>query len=214
MSLEYNIKYKNGIIYKIYCKKNPYKVYIGSTHLPLSIRFKGHKYDSSFSSKLFEEFGYENCVIEVVVPFPCDNKYELEQHEMIWIIHFSNLEGYECVNFHHNKTLICYDDTRPLTKECFYKQQRKQLNHEISYYSIVKENKKNQRLMFDFFVDRSGKINPLFMWSHKRDKHTAIKLFYFVKGYEKRKCYYETREDMVRVQDRYNESKNLLTIQP
>ena len=76
-----NNKYANGKIYKI--TDNAYtKCYIGSTIQPLSSRIGGHRRDykryldgkrnfiTSFA--LFEEFGVENCKIELMEEYPCE----------------------------------------------------------------------------------------------------------------------------------------------
>ena len=143
----FNIKYRKGIIYKIFSKKNPFKVYIGSTHLTADERFKQHKIDNTSSTLLFNEFGYENCEIEIVVPFPCDNKYQLEQHEMAWIIHYSNLENYKCVNKSNNKPLWLGEYIRPYTYKTFLKERmrniKKELEREIERrYNIKKHFRK------------------------------------------------------------------------
>ena len=86
-----NNKYKNGKIYRV-CDVGYTKFYYGSTVQPLSMRMGGHRvaYNRYIkgSSKyrldvfsLFDEFGVENCKIELVEHFPCNNKSELERQE-------------------------------------------------------------------------------------------------------------------------------------
>lgn len=82
--------YKNGKIYRIWSLKTD-KIYIGSTADTLSNRFCNHKghykrwlnggnsYYSSF--KLFEEFGVENCKIDLEHVFSCNSKAELCSEE-------------------------------------------------------------------------------------------------------------------------------------
>jgi hypothetical protein len=94
-------KYKNGKIYKI--TDNSYtKCYYGSTVNSLAKRFSGHKTDyilflanrrtniTIFS--IFDEFGVENCKIELVELFPCNSKIELHQREGFYI------KNNDCVN--------------------------------------------------------------------------------------------------------------------
>ncbi len=211
-SLEYNKKYQNGIIYKIYCKKNPYKVYIGSTHLPLSVRFRGHKHDSTFSSKLFKEFGYENCVIEVVVPFPCDTKYQLDQHEMIWIIHFSNLDGYTCVNRAHNKYISGF---KPITRREFLKQRNYSIRRELIREIDRRYNKRTEKLYFDYVVDKTGKANVMFVWTGGRNTNKdAINKWWCWKRMEPDVDRYRTEEDCTDLVEFYDKHKYMIKLDP
>jgi hypothetical protein len=211
-SLEYNKKYQNGIIYKIYCKKNPYKVYIGSTYLPLSVRFKGHKHDSTFSSKLFNEFGYENCIIEVVVPFPCDTKYQLDQHEMIWIIHFSNLDGYTCVNRAHNKHLSGF---KPITRREFLKQRNYSIHRELNREIDRRYNKRTEKLYFDYVVDKTGKANVVFVWTGGRNTNEqTTRRFYFMRSMKYDIDRYRTKSDWSDLVKTYDENKYMIKLDP
>ena len=82
--------YTNGKIYKIW--DNSYtKCYIGSTVEELSNRMSHHRKDYKkwlltqkiyvCSFILFDEFGVENCKIELVENFPCNSKAELHARE-------------------------------------------------------------------------------------------------------------------------------------
>lgn len=82
--------YKNGKIYKIV--DNAYtKMYIGSTTRKLCKRFYDHrsgykkfqlgKYDKITVFDIFDEFGIENCKIELIENYPCSSKEELERRE-------------------------------------------------------------------------------------------------------------------------------------
>ena len=96
-----NNKYANGKIYKI--TDNAYtKCYIGSTIQPLSSRMGGHrrKYKSYLDGKihlttsflLFEEFGIDNCKIELIEECPCENLEQLLKKEGKYI------RSIDCVN--------------------------------------------------------------------------------------------------------------------
>ena len=85
-----NNKYANGKIYKI--TDNAYtKCYIGSTVQSLSSRMGGHrrsynrylngKYDLNTSFTLFQEFGIENCKIELIEEYSCENLEQLLKKE-------------------------------------------------------------------------------------------------------------------------------------
>ena len=91
-------KYQKGKIYKIVDSNNE-KCYYGSTIQKLNIRFNGHKnsyiYDNrkkSTSKLLFDEFGIENCRIELVELYPCNSIKELNLREGYYI------KNNECVN--------------------------------------------------------------------------------------------------------------------
>ena len=96
-------EYSNGKIYKITNNVNDY-IYIGSTIKTLKERFNKHKSDYKFylnennrkvsSFKLFNTHGIENCAIELIELYPCDNRTELEQQESVYI----NKNKEFCVN--------------------------------------------------------------------------------------------------------------------
>ena len=82
--------YKNGKIYKI-TDIGYNKMYIGSTTQPLYKRFNDHKSkykhwkngkDKKITSyDLFEEFGIDNCKIELIEEFACENRDQLQKKE-------------------------------------------------------------------------------------------------------------------------------------
>jgi uncharacterized protein YlzI (FlbEa/FlbD family) len=101
-----NIDYQKAKIYKIYNPNvNNSKIYIGCTTRLLNERMKGHitAYKSQTlkkrcnSYKLFQEYGINNCVIELIEDFPCDNKIELYQKETYYMNKIKQ-DGYELVN--------------------------------------------------------------------------------------------------------------------
>ena len=93
-------KYKNGKIYKI-VDVGYNKCYIGSTCESLSKRMARHRSKYLYGSEkdkgrrinsLFDDFGVENCKIELVVEYPCSNKMELLRQEGY------HIRENECVN--------------------------------------------------------------------------------------------------------------------
>jgi len=78
--------YKNGKIYKI-VDIGYTKMYIGSTTQPLYKRFschkmkfiawKNNKHNKLMVFDIFEEFGIDNCKIELIEECPCENRMEL-----------------------------------------------------------------------------------------------------------------------------------------
>ena len=77
--------YSHGKIYKITNEVND-EIYIGSTCLKLTERFRGHKksikkYINFPLYKCINEIGIEKFKIELIENFPCNNNKELEQKE-------------------------------------------------------------------------------------------------------------------------------------
>ena len=94
-------KYQNGKIYKI-VDVGYNKTYYGSTCESLSQRMTRHraKYTAYLkgnitntrSFDLFDEFGIENCKIELVENYPCNSKEELRRREGYYI------KNNDCIN--------------------------------------------------------------------------------------------------------------------
>lgn len=94
--------YNTGKIYRIYNPHVEFSLeYIGSTASPLlSTRMAIHratyragKGKCCNSSKLFDKYGVENCIIELIENYPCKDKHELNRREG----HFIQ-ERHWCVN--------------------------------------------------------------------------------------------------------------------
>ena len=93
--------YKEGKIYKIWDTTFS-SCYVGSTCETLSKRMTRHRdkykqylqgrYPFITSFRLFNEFGCENCKIELLEPFPCNSRAELEAREG------HHIRNTECVN--------------------------------------------------------------------------------------------------------------------
>ena len=95
-------RYENGKVYKI-TDIGYNKCYVGSTCESLSQRMAHHhsqyKYYKSRTDKkdinsflLFDEFGFENCKIELIEHYPCESKEELRRREGYYI------QSMDCVN--------------------------------------------------------------------------------------------------------------------
>ena len=94
-------RYENGKIYKI-VDVGYNKMYIGSTCESLSKRMERHrasykhylkrKYNKARSFEIFDDCGMENCKIELIEHFSCNNKDELRKREG----HF--IRASECIN--------------------------------------------------------------------------------------------------------------------
>ena len=94
-------RYQNRNIYKIV--DNGYnKCYIGSTIEALSTRMARHRSNyriyltggkASYKvSDIFDEFGVDNCKIELIEEYPCDNKTQLLKREGF------HIQNTHCVN--------------------------------------------------------------------------------------------------------------------
>lgn len=80
--------YQKGKIYKVYCLTGGNEdVYYGSTVQTLAQRMTKHRADftkkvSNYTSRfVFEKFGVENCIIELVENYPCNTVEELRARE-------------------------------------------------------------------------------------------------------------------------------------
>lgn len=94
-------------IYKIWSPKGD-KIYIGSTKNPLSTRMAGHRRDyknkksgkktsGPTSSLLFEEYGLENCFIELIIEQYCRTQKDNRALESYYI------NTMKCVNIKFKK---------------------------------------------------------------------------------------------------------------
>ena len=87
-------KFQNGKIYRI-VDLNYTKCYIGSTCQSLSRRMAKHREEykrkkqqqlnKTSSADLFDEFGVENCKIELIEKHPCNDISELRKREGFYI---------------------------------------------------------------------------------------------------------------------------------
>ena len=95
--------YSQGKIYKIVCNKTGL-FYIGSTYRSLEQRLKEHigyykayigKKSNHLISSIYVTFN-NDCKIELIENYPCNNKKELEKRELFYI------NNTECVNTFRN----------------------------------------------------------------------------------------------------------------
>ena len=97
-----NSKFQHGKIYRI-SDIGYTKFYYGSTVQSLAVRMAEHrrkykihrtcqKGTSCTSYQLFEEYGIENCKIELVEAYPCTSKEQLRKGEGY------HIQQHECVN--------------------------------------------------------------------------------------------------------------------
>ena len=101
-------RYQNSKIYKIYSDLGD-KVYIGcTTKQYLSQRMAKHKYDYTYYKKkredtgyafvysylLFDEYGVDNCKIELLEAYPCNSIDEIRKREAHYIKTIPNINNY------------------------------------------------------------------------------------------------------------------------
>ena len=101
-------RYQNSKIYKIYSDLGD-KVYIGcTTKQYLSKRMAKHKYDYTYYKKkredtgfafvysylMFDEYGVDNCKIELLEAYPCNSIDEIRKREAHYIQTVPNINNY------------------------------------------------------------------------------------------------------------------------
>ena len=152
------VNYTNSKVYKIWSTQGD-EIYIGSTTKQyLSQRMDKHRSDykrwkdnkSNFitSFKLFEEYGLENCFIELIEAKECDSKDELHKLEGKYI------RELECVN----KIIpVRTEEEKREYHNQYYKDNKEQLNEQNKQY--YKDNK-NQVLQYqkEYYESNKEKV--------------------------------------------------------
>jgi hypothetical protein len=144
-------KYKNGKIYKI-TDVGYTKFYIGSTIRPLSSRMSSHRYfykkylEGNYhcvtSFLLFDEFGVQNCKIELLEDYTCENNEQLLKKEGEYI------KSCDCVNKQvagrtKQEYQKDYDSQNTEHRKTYLKQYREQNKDKIKeYYEQNKDRRK------------------------------------------------------------------------
>ena len=137
-------KHSQGKIYKI-CDNAYTRIYYGSTTQALCKRISEHRseykrykngkgkeyYKSVFI--IFDEFGLENCKIELVELFPCENKNQLHQKEGEYI------KNNQCVN--KNIAGQCVKDRKLEYEREYYKSHKEYYICDICRREILSRGK-------------------------------------------------------------------------
>lgn len=124
------VNYQNGSIYAIKSNIGD-KIYIGSTTKKyLSARMAEHRNDyrewkiggpkQFMACELFDEYGVENCYIDYIELFPCNNRYELRMREY----HF--IRSLACVNKKCGITMPQERDKREVEYQSKYRKENKE----------------------------------------------------------------------------------------
>jgi hypothetical protein len=197
--------YQEGKIYKIYSHINPDKCYVGSTCVKLCERIRGHRYDFNSKKKglitsflLFEEFGVENCVIELIENYPCKSKEELNAREGYWI-----------------KTLNCVNKViMGITKKETYEKWIEKINKRK--INIIKDENQND-IILEIKKQNKKEQDKKYREEHKEDLKEYFKKRNIVRAkstqiFKCEYCNYETnRQDTLKrheLTDKHQKSKD------
>jgi hypothetical protein len=156
-------KYSKGKIYKI-VDKGYNKTYIGSTVQTLSNRMSQHRTDYqdhrsgtrrvyTSSYVLFDEYGVENCKIELIELFPCGSKMELHKREG------HHIKNSECINkFVPGRTKAEYRDDK-----------REIINQKATtrYHDNIDEERKRNLLNYEKHKEARINKQKMYYQSHK-----------------------------------------------
>ena len=190
--------YKNAKVYQIV--DNGYNMsYIGSTCMPLSKRFHNHKSLYNFwknhnkgfctSFYIFDEYGVENCKIELIEAVPCLTKDELRKKEGEFI-----KKNRDCVNKRiDGRTVKEYrEDNKDKIKEIqkeYYDTNKDKINE---YQKEYRDDNKDK--IKEYRDNNKDKIKEYF--ETNKDKYKEL-----------HKEYYETNKDKIKqIQKEYRET--------
>jgi hypothetical protein len=189
--------YKNGKIYKII--DNAYtKMYIGSTTQPLSKRFSYHKKDyikwkNNKHNKvmvfdIFDEFGVDNCKIELIENYECNCKNELERKEGEYI------QNNNCVN----------KKIAGRTKQEYCKINKDKIAEHRKIYRETNRDKIAE--YYKTNIDKFTEHNKEYYQANK-DKIKEYQETNKDKIAEHKKKYYQTNKDKIKVKQQANKDK-------
>jgi len=141
--------YKNGKIYKITSDQTD-QIYIGSSVQTLKRRFADHKssyknYNGNKYMTSFEILKYENCQIELLEEFPCNNRTELHRKEGEW------QKKLNCVNKYisgRTDAEYCQDNKKnknKYNKKYYQENQEKIKKNNTKYYQENQEDVKQRQ---------------------------------------------------------------------
>jgi len=194
--------YKNGKIYKI-ADIGYNKMYIGSTTQRLSKRFSVHKYHYKLWKEnkycklsvfdIYEEFGFDNCKIELIENYSCTSKEELLKKEGEYI------KNNICVNkviAGRTKKQYCEDNKEKIKQKFKQKYQ---------------DNKDNIKQKYQDNKDKIIELKKVY-YEDNKDKITNYNKSYYEnnknKIAEQKKTYRKANIDKIKERDKkYYKSK-------
>ena len=158
-------KYKNGKIYKLVSTGTTI-VYYGSTTTSLERRLSHHKYigNDCCSRELFDA---GDVSIVLVEEYPCNNKYELESRERIYIEFILN-------NFSHRVICNKYIPTRTIKEYYQYNDNRDRRNEYNRKYRVDNRDSLTEKQSEKFNCTCGGRYSRRNKAQHfKSKKHIA-----------------------------------------
>ncbi len=169
------VNYTNSKVYKIWSTQGD-KIYVGSTtkqylsqrmdkHRSDYRRFKDGKCTSLTSFTLFDEYGIENCFIELLEAKECNSKDELLQIEGIYI------RELVCVN----KVLFPYRTKEQMLEyqKQYYKDNKEKVSdHNKQYYIDNKEQISEQKKSYR--EDNKEQISEYHKQFYKHNKNKIL----------------------------------------
>lgn len=174
--------YSNGKIYSVRFYDNDKLIYIGSTIQSLAVRFGGHKRDFGCSLYKYIEEHYSGdfkcCYMELIEPFGCNNKDELNKREGEFIRRHKADENFITIN----KLIAGRTD-----KEYYIDNANKIKEKMKEYYINNVENIKEKRK--EYYIDNAKNITEK-RKQYLVDNANNIK--------EKRKEYYIDNADNIK----------------
>ena len=145
------LDYQNGKIYTIRYKKDSSLIYVGSTCLPLWMRFSIHKnvcynpnykaYNHKFYVKIRETDDLDNWYIELYENFPCENKTQLITRESVIMREISTLNKLQGETIYKRKSTKNIDEIKNKAKYFWI-----QKHHEsvLEYHKTYNEENKQR----------------------------------------------------------------------
>tara|TARA_R110000772_G_scaffold118483_1_gene224120 strand:- start:46 stop:579 length:534 start_codon:yes stop_codon:yes gene_type:complete len=139
--------YNLGKIYKITAENaDEGDVYIGSTTQTLLRRFSQHKCYSKYNSIiLFNKYGIDNCYIELIKVFSCDNKEALLREESKYIKDTKCVNKYIPFRTHHEWYLENQDRIKKKTLDRYYELKLQGVKRIVSEKSKQKTKETSQK---------------------------------------------------------------------
>ena len=205
--MENQNKYQNGKIYKI-TDIGYNKCYIGSTCEELSMRMarhrahfkhflRGDKKSHIRSFDLFNEYGIENCKIELVEYFKCDSLQELRRREG------EHIKNNDCVNKYlagrtmkeykqDNKDIIdkylkeYYQSNKEKIQAYCFDNKEKIQEYQKEYYEVNKEKLTDAQKKYN--LQNKERIKKMRKEWYQKNKERLI---------EKQKEYYRRKKELV-----------------
>ena len=199
-----NNKYQNGKIYKI-VDIGYNKCYIGSTIETLSNRMAKHRYSYKASHltktnryetsiKLFDEYGIENCKIELIETYPCNSKDELVAREGFYIKSTDRInkkiEGRTMAEYRvDNKDKIKDNDSKyreehkeelKAKKKAYYENNKEVLKDKsLKYYQVHQDEcTEKRKTYYENNKEKFRQLSKAYREKHKEELKEKAKLYY------------------------------------